>query len=63
MFAPVPVTATTFAVPTALMFTLPLALGIFTLLLPLANTPIKLPDVVLPVTAKLVNVPTLVILP
>ena len=50
-----------FATPTALILTLPFALGIFTLLLPFASGPIKLPLVVLPVTVKLLNVPTLVI--
>ena len=60
IFAPVPVT-TNVVFPTAVRLILPLVLGIFTLLLPLASAPIKLPAVTLPVTAKLVNVPTLVI--
>jgi hypothetical protein len=61
-FIPVPVTTTTLALPIADILTLPFAAGILTLLLPFANTPTKLPDVVLPDTVKLVNVPTLVML-
>jgi hypothetical protein len=45
---PVPVTTTTLALPIAEMLTLPFADGILTLLFPFANTPTKLPDVVLP---------------
>ena len=41
--APVPVTTNTLAVPTADILTFPLAAGIFTLLLPFANTPKILP--------------------
>ena len=82
---PVPVTTNILALPTALILTLPFAIGILTLLLPLTTvTPalkllrllpspyrycalIKpllaytLPLTILPVTFKLVNVPTLVI--
>ena len=58
---PVPVTITTFALPIALIPML-LSVAILILLLPFANVPTKLPDVVLPVTDKLVNVPTLVML-
>ena len=61
-FIPVPVTTTTLALPTALKLIFPFADGILTFEFPFANTPTKLPDVVLPVTLKLVNVPTLVIL-
>ena len=83
IFAPVPVITNTFALPTALILTLPLLEGILTLLLPfdipavvmpvkyiplpvkkLADTllpKLALPEVMLPVTAKLVSVPTLVI--
>ena len=50
MFAPVPVITNTLATPTALMLTLPLLLGIFTLLLPFACGPIKFPVVKLPTT-------------
>jgi len=82
-FAPVPVTTNILALPTALIFTLPLLLGMFTLLLPfdspavvipvrytplpvkkLADTllpKLALPEVMLPVTASELNVPTLVI--
>ena len=48
MFAPVPVTTSTLALPTALILTFPLAAGILTLLLPLACGPIKLPAFKLP---------------
>jgi len=61
-FMPVPVTTTTLALPTALKLILPFADGILTFEFPFANTPTKLPDVVLPDTVKLVSVPVLVIL-
>ena len=61
IFAPVPVT-TNVVLPEAVRLILPLLLGILTLLLPLANAPIKLPALKFPVTSKLVSVPTLVIL-
>ena len=57
---PVPVTATMFALPAALILTLPLIDGILILLVPFASGPIKLPLVILPVTANDANVPTLV---
>ena len=47
---PVPVTTTMLAFPTALMLTLPLALGIFTLLFPLAM--LAPPDAVIPVSCE-----------
>ena len=61
MFAPVPLTITMFALPTAEMLTLPFAVGMFTLLFPLANGPYnacadKLP-VKLPVPDTLTPVP------
>ena len=49
-FTPVPVTTTTLALPTALMLTFPLALGMFTFEFPLARGPIKFPAVKLPAT-------------
>ena len=61
IFAPVPVTTNILALPTALMLTLPLAAGIFTLLFPFACTPIKLPTVALPDTDSDASVPVLVI--
>ena len=57
---PVPVTINILALPAALILTLPFAAGILTFEFPFANTPTKLPDVVLPDTVKLVNVPVLV---
>ena len=47
MLAPVPVTTNTLALPTADMFTLPLAAGILTFEFPLANTPTKLAAIIL----------------
>ncbi len=61
-FIPVPVTTITLALPTALKLIFPFAAGILTVEFPFANTPTKLPDVVLPDTVKLVKVPTDVIL-
>ena len=58
---PVPV-ITIMVLPTAVKFMLPFTAGIFTLLLPLACGPSKLPPVILAVTVKLDNVPTLVML-
>ena len=48
MLAPVLVITNTLATPAALILILPLAAGIFTLLLPLATGPIKLPTFTLP---------------
>jgi len=61
-FIPVPVTTTTLALPADEMLTFPFAAVMPTFEFPFANTPTKLPEVILPVTAKLVNVPVLVIL-
>jgi len=41
-FTPVPVTTTTLALPTALIFTFPLAAGMFTLLFPLLRTDVPI---------------------
>ena len=60
MFAPVAVITTTFAVPAISKLMLPLAAGILTSLVPFARLPMKLAAVTLPVTAREVNVPTLV---
>ena len=49
---PVPVTTTTFALPATLMVILPLAEGIFKLVLPLATGPITLLAVKLPITVN-----------
>ena len=62
MFAPVPVTTTIFALPAELILTLPLLVGILTLLLPLAKGPIKFPPVILPVAIIKPPVPMLPIL-
>ena len=56
---PVPV-ITIVVLPTAVKLILPLALGIFTLLFPLANVPNIFPAVILPETFNEINVPTLV---
>ena len=61
MFAPVPV-ITNVVLPTAVRLMFPLADGIFTLLLPLACGPIKLPPVILPVAIIKPPVPILPIL-
>ena len=61
MLAPVPLTVNV-ALPAELITTLPLADGIAKLLLPLVNVlAFTLPAVTLPLTVKLVNVPTEVI--
>ena len=51
-FIPVPVITTTFALPTALKLIFPFAAGILTLLFPFANTPTKLPALILPATVN-----------
>ena len=58
---PVPV-ITIIVLPTAVKLMLPLLAGMFTLLLPFACDPNILPNVPFAVTARLVNVPTLVML-
>ena len=60
IFEPVFVT-TNVVTPSDVRLIFPLATGMYTLLFPLANGPIKLPPVTLPVTSKLISVPTLVI--
>ena len=57
---PVPVTVNTLALPATPKLILPALAGILMLLVPLANTPMKLPLVVFPFIAKLVSVPKLV---
>ena len=56
---PVPVIVIV-VLPAAATVTFPLAVAMYTLLFPFANAPMKLLALALPVTAKLVSVPKLV---
>ena len=58
MFAPVPVTTSILALPTALMLTFPFALGMLMFEFPFATAPTKLPTVALPETDTEDNVPS-----
>ena len=62
-FTPIPVTIKTFALPAALIVTLPLAAGILILLFPFASEPCKLPitAVLLTVNEGVVNTPVVLL--